>query len=134
MLSDYERFLTWKVFFYNFTANNMRLLLMTLAPKINFPFSIPNLNTPGENFHMEFCEEGKCVETIFIQLLFFLVCKPLTSLLAYRKDDIVRWCKLKWRSLITCTVGRYVRTRNDSASDPLSLKLDKEFLLYESDR
>ena len=134
MHSDYERFLTWKVFFYNFTANNMRLLLMTLAPKITFPFSIPNLNTPGENFHMEFCEEGKCVETICLQLLFFLVCKPLTSLLAYRKDDIVRWCEFKLESLKTCTVRRYHRTRNDSVRDPLSRRLDKEFLLYESDR
>ncbi|KAL5272377.1 hypothetical protein ACHWQZ_G000545 [Mnemiopsis leidyi] len=135
--SDYERFLTWKVFFYNFTANNMRLLLMTIAPKITLPFSVPNLNAPGENFNMEFCEEGKCVNTIIIQLVFFHVFKPLTSILGYRKDDIWRWCKVKFESFIACSIMRpYMPTRNCSMEPEgsTSRRLDKEFLLYESDR
>ncbi|XP_063674003.1 anoctamin-3-like isoform X2 [Bolinopsis microptera] len=136
--SDYERYLTWKVFFYNFTANNMRLLLMTLAPKIEFPFNIPYITLPGEHFSMQFCEEGKCVNTIFIQLSFFLIFKPLTSFLAYRKDDILRWCKIKGKlmfSAFTCSGNRYCRPAWDDMGHPeLISNLDNEYRLYESDR
>ena len=137
-LSDYERYLTWKVFFYNFIANNMRLLLMALAPNIQFPFNIPYINLPGEHFSMEFCEEGKCVNTIFIQLSFFLIFKPLTSCLAYRKDDVLRWCKIKGKlmfSVITCSDNRYSRPASSDMRHPeLISKLDNEYRLYESDR
>ena len=138
--SDYERYLTWKVFFYSFTANNMRLLLMTLAPKIVLPFPIPRISLPGENyFEMEFCEEGKCLTTIGIQLGFFLVFKPLTSLLAYSKDDMWRGFKNKIRTLyvtLTCSSrsSSYSRTRRESIHPALIGRIDKEYRLYESDR
>ena len=138
--SDYERYLTWKVFFYSFTANNMRLLLMTLAPKIVLSFPIPRISLPGENyFEMEFCEEGKCLTTIGIQLGFFLVFKPLTSLLAYSKDDMWRGFKNKIRTLyvtLTCSSrsSSYSRTRRESIHPALIGRIDKEYRLYESDR
>lgn len=68
----------------------MRLFLMVFSPTVDFGISVPSVSKPGETFKADFCEEGRCVSTIAIQLIFFLVFKPFTSYMGYRKDDIFR--------------------------------------------
>ena len=121
IISDYERSLTWKVFFYSFVANTLRLFMMVVFPR----FTI-------QNFDIEFCEEDACVATISAQLVFFLLAKPFTGLGGYFKDNVIYKCKRKLRNFSQ----RENRKRFESYVGPIdeAKRLDEEFRLYESDR